>query len=546
MAYINQKRSRRRFSTTTLDRFRGGKLTPVKAEFVEPGEAGVYSQTITMQLDPIAGRMITPVWGEVVCMFIPQQGVDMLRDPNAVHAGTATALRAKLMSGNPVGVLEPAGEISDRCGVNPMAINGQWMVRDAVRLAHNVGVNFLRRRAYLKATVLSAADCQGYGVANVGVTTPAILSETVLDMFLGALDPDDRADGAVRLKLPNLDLPVKGIGTVGTLGAAPTSRTGVRQTDPSDATSFTWARNTSDGNMTIEVDSNSTTTARPKIYAKMSNVYAGDVSLRDFYRAERVDEFTRLFAQMLEDDPELGEQNVVAYCLGLSVETDHLPIVLYEDRRMFGAAIKQATDGSGINSDVMRSDMVLRHSFTVPVPRTELGGVLVTFACVKPEETLGYQPHPIATVPFTATNYVGDDLEREVPKPVVLRQLDGSRDVNGAPALPVGSETTVAFYTGLNQMKVNYVSYGISRRLDPTTVDNKTATWLLQMPLSVTADNILYPATLSHYPFMDQLAEVCTCVTNTTLHFASPMVVGATPVEDVGIADTTDLFNEVP
>ena len=74
-------RNTRRESLTVVDRFRGGKLVPVMAVPVRPNEGGMLSQSITMELDPVAGRLLTPVYGELTAVFVPVQAIDALKDP---------------------------------------------------------------------------------------------------------------------------------------------------------------------------------------------------------------------------------------------------------------------------------------------------------------------------------------------------------------------------------------------------------------------------------------------------------------------------------
>jgi hypothetical protein len=124
------------------------------------------------------------------------------------------------------------------------------------------------------------------------------------------------------------------------------------------------------------------------------------------------------------------------------------------------------------------------------------------------------------------------------PVPVTFRELDA--------ACGAVNENTVAFYTGLNQLKTLYMNYGLSRMLNPTTVANKTAVWQLEVPLSVTPSSVLYPETLGHYPFADQNAEVVTYVVTSNAVLPTPMVVGPTPVETLSVITSADIFEVIP
>ena len=522
-------RNVRRESRTLVGRFRGGKLAPVMAVAVRPSEGGVLSQSITMELDPIAGRMITPIVGELVSVFVPVQAIDALENPAAQYAGMTEVLREKLLSGNPLFGLEPEGEISRRCGVNPRSISGVKMVNRMVRVGHNAAVNYLRQRKYVKASTVQHS--------NTAVTR-AILGQTVLERLNGVLDPDDRINGMVQLELPSVQLPVSGIATMSSAGAVVTS-IDVRETDGGGATE-TYPAN---GHLVVGnslrmrvAPGDVANSWMPQVFAHLNGVEAGGVSLVDFYNAEKMDALTRRMREIVDANPEYGEEMVLRWAHGLSVDAGKVPFVIHEQRQVFGRAIAAATDTAGIEGDVMRSDMMLAMNFTVPVPKTELGGIIITFAVLKPDETLSSQPHPILSDVWGLDNFVADELALD-PVAVTIRELDSD--------CTAGQEATVAMYTGLNALKQTYVHYGLARNLDPATVENKTAVWQLEIPMSVTADNILYPANLEHYPFADQAAEVCTYTVTSNVTMQTPMIFGPTPVEELAVIADEDLFEQV-
>ncbi|MBW7921367.1 MAG: hypothetical protein H3C51_04620 [Rubellimicrobium sp.] len=517
-------RNVRRDSRTLVGRFRGGKLAPVLAVPVRGNEGGLLSQQITLELDPIAGRMITPITGEVISVFVPVQAIDAIKDPDADFAGLTEVIREKLLSGNPLFGLEAEGEISKRLGVNPRSIGGVKKVNEMVRLAHNAAVNFLRVRKYVYATKL---------LANNTAITPALISQTVLDRFNAVLDPDDRINGSVQLDIPNMSLPV----------TFPASAPEIRSTSGGALQKGkTLSTGSSDGklaqvNMGAETaaSTGNAYVAYSGVVAALNGAEAGAVSLTDFYNAETRDRLTRTMRQIVDDNPEYGEEMVLRWAHGLSVDTGKTPFVIYQEQRAFGRSIVGATDKVGVEDDTMRSDMMLMMGFNVPIPKTELGGIVITFACLKPDETISSQPDPFLSDVWGVDNFVADELALD-PVPVTIRELDSD--------CASGDEATVTMYTGLNQLKATYVHYGLNRHLDPNTVENKTAVWQLEVPLSVTPDTILYPQNLSHYPFADQNAEVCTYVVSSNAVLQTPMIIGPTPVEELAIIGEADIFDE--
>lgn len=525
MSKYTQATQTRRESRTIAGRFRGGKLTPVMAVPFRESESGILSQTITYELDPIAGRMITPIQAELISVYVPVQAMDALNNPAEAYAGNTEVVRDKLLSGTPLFGLEAESEISKRLGVVPRSIGGAKQVSTVSRLAHNSAVNYLRQRKYVKAALLDASNT---------AVTPALINQTVLDRLNGVLDPEDRVNGAVALTLGNVNIPVEGIGSDPLSFDAARVKPNMTVTEK-DNGSQTYAFSTNmgadGGNFRIETQPGGV----PVLTVNMEGTDAGNVSLTDFYNAELMDSLTRAMRKIVDDNPEYGEEMVTRWAHGLSVDSGKTPFVINQQTVTFGQNYRRATDGA--NLDVAQSDMATQASFTVPVPPTELGGVVVTFAVVKPDETLASQPHPFLSEPWGAINYVSDEMARD-PEPVTFRDLDAE--------CLLADEGTRAFYIGHNHLKKAYINYGFNRHLDPLTVDNKTALWQLEVPMSVTPESVLYPADLDHYPFADQLAEVCTYTVSSVATVRTPLIFGPTPVEELAQIETDNVFEDAP
>ena len=91
------------------------KLTPVMSMLVEGGEAGMVSQDISVELDPIPGRLLTPITAQIFAVFVPLEAIDTIVDPLAAYAGMTEVVREKLITGNVLFTLEDENEISQRC-----------------------------------------------------------------------------------------------------------------------------------------------------------------------------------------------------------------------------------------------------------------------------------------------------------------------------------------------------------------------------------------------------------------------------------------------
>lgn len=512
---FQQPRNTRRVAVTKTGTFRGGKLAPVMIEAVRGNEGGMLSQSITMELDPIMGRVITPITAEFIAVFVPVQAMDVLKNPTTQYAGVTDVVRQKLLTGNPLFGVEAENELSKRMGVIPRKISGNQRVSEMVRLGHNAAVNYLREKLYWKATQLLAA--------NTGVT-PALLSSTVLDRFNAVLDPDDRINGAVQLSLPTMQLPIAGVTRT---GSATNVATGPA-TIAADGNGLHIGNSAGTAGVTVSLASTAS-----NIFATLNAQTVGNVSLDDFYNAETVDKLVRTMDQMIRDNPQYGQEVVLRWAHGLEVDPGAQPFVIAQRAQTFGRDIVGAMDSAGVTAETVRSDFMVQLGFNVPIPRTEMGGVIVTFAVLKPDETLARQPHPYLSGDWMIDNFVAQELMLD-PVPVRMRELDSD--------IATASETTIAFYTGFNEMLRNYVNYGLNRQVTPSTLANKVVMWQLEVPLSVTPDSVLYPETLSHGPFVNTAAEVCIYTVASNAVLRTPIKYGPTPVETLSIIDSATLL----
>lgn len=514
-----QRSSTRREARKISGRFRGGKLAPALAVPFLGGEGGMLSQRATLELDPVAGRIRSPITAYMVSVFVPVQAMDAERDRDNDLAGITEVIRQKLLTGNPLFGLEPETEMSKRLGVNPVPINGQLMVSEGVRFAYNAAINYLRRRKYVYAELVPPTNT---------AVTPALLSTTILERFNAALDPDDHINGAVQLDFPEVKLPVKGITqTSNYLGGGGMN---------SGATVDAVHHGSSGKDIQFKRKPGNPAGTELDIYAELNAATAGSVSLSDFYNAQKMDSLTRQMRKIADENPIDGEEMVLRWAHNLSVDPGRHPFVIAEEELFFNPQYDEATDGAGLMDEVALSKLAVPIDFAVPVPRTELGGIVITFMSVKPDETIAAQPHPILAAPWGLINEVAEEMKLD-PVPVLMREVNGE--------VPVGNEAAVAFYTGHNELKKSYVNYGFNRHVDPATVESKTAIWQLDIPVSVTPQNIVYPADISHYPFLDQNAEICTYSLESHAVVRTSMFFGPSPVETVDVIDSADLFDEV-
>lgn len=512
------RRNTRRESRHLAGRFRGGKMVPVGAFAVLGGESASIQQRMTVELDAVAGRLITPVSLRFTMAFVPVEACDALLNADDDYAGVREVIRRKIAAGETLFGLEAESDISKLCGINPRSISGDKKVNSIVRIAYNAAVNYLRQRLYTYATLLTHSNTS---------VVPALLSATALQRLNGVLDPDDRINGSVNLEIPSMELPVRGItqkdNTNISGGAAYASQSGqilVNHTGGTHGMIF----KRKDGNPAgTELD----------IYAELDGLMAGGVSLTDFYNAEKMDQITRRMREIIEANPVEGEEAVLRWALGLQLEAGKDPVILAQREVFLQAGYKEATDGAGIMDETMISRVGGQIQISQVIPQTELGGIVMCLAEVKPDETLDEQPHPILSDTWGSINQVADELKLD---PVKVLQRDLSSSVDTA------DEAKVAFYTGHNELKRAYVAYGYNRLIDLDQVETKNTVWQYAIPTSVTPENINYPVDLDHYPFLDSLADVVNYSLETTMVVSTPMFFGPTPVETVSIIDDEQLF----
>ena len=448
MLNYQKPRSTRTESRTIVGTVRGGRHQPAYAIAFRESESAVVQQTVYAKLAPIAGQMLTPISATVECVYVPAPAIDALKNPNDDYPGNSEVFRQKLLSGNPVFGLEDETEISKALGIEPRSISGVKKVNEAGRLAYLAAVKYLRQKKYVNAYVPLA------GWTNVLAAT---IGETVLDRLNAVLDPEDRVNGKIDF---GDRIAVEGVGFVD--GTTPTtSQQGVVESDGVTR----WGPYTSDPVQVRFAD------GKPKIFADMNS----NISLTDFYLAERQDNITRELRKLVDENPEYGEELVARAAHGLSVDVGAQPFVTYRRDVTFGLNEIRAMDGA--NLDVTQTNGMAKIDFSVVVPRTEFGGVMVTLLTIRPDETLANQPHPFLSEEWGAINYVADEMAID-PVPVTVRELYADCDQV--------DEDTIACYIGNNGLKKRYAAYGFHRGVDKTTVENKTAVWQIEVPLSVT------------------------------------------------------------
>lgn len=494
--------SRRREEVGKTHKMRAAKLAPVMAVPVLQSEAGSLRQSVTFEIDPVQGRMISVPYAKVVSVFVPVQALHALKHPDHDYPGSSDVIRELLKSGSPLFGVEAEGELSQRLGINPRPVAGTKYVSEAALIAYNAGVNFLRRKKYVKAAQLTHDNRD---------MVPAIYDKTVLDRFGGVLDPDDRVNGAVDLEL--------------------SGHLSIHADDMPQGSRNNHFIVNEGGNVAAQTNSANGSDPNFPLYSDLSTADGARLSLRDLYIAERSDALIRKMREIVDANPQYGEEMLSNWAYGLQVDPGKQPFTIFERKVPLGRAVQPGMDGASIIAGTEVTNMVQKIEFAVPIPKTEFGGIVVTFASFLPDEIIDSQPHPILSEEWTGINFTLDEQKLD-PQPVSIRELYSDAEL--------ADEETAMFYVGNNHMKRTYVSYGFGRQVDETTVENKNALFQMPVPLSVTPESVSYPEEVLQYPWPDQTAEVCTVHVRSSAIFNSPLILGPSPVEELAQVELSE------
>jgi hypothetical protein len=511
---FNKKRRYRRWQNTHFGGMEAVKAHPLSVCRFRPDEGGMVTTNLNIKLAPVSGFMRSKAYVDVVQVFVPYQAMELLEIGDAQQdAGVTEMARRRLMAGQGIGL---GGEtaVSRAMNVHPKSVGGVKMVNKTVHLAYIAAVNHLRKSAYY------AADTLPNNAWNIA---PAVLTSNVLERFNGVLDPERNIDGGINL---TGSLPIKGIAVTdgvaygGPSGDVKDAEGEVQQYDK-------WAGSTQ---LAIEVDD----TGTPQIRANLSGT--SEITLRDMMESQVLDGLIREFARLRDADPINGEEVIARALYGLSVDYDHNCQVMYRNVYALSPKYARPTDGPSINDVSTHYEMEDR--IATVVPRSELGGQLVTIAMVKPLETLSKQPDPAQTEAWELVNRVHDETQLEE---VLLRRSDLESDVLAA------DEDTPVFWTGQNAHLHEYVTQGPNER-QTSGVEMKSSMWTYPIPTSVTPENINYPeAGVDMYPFFNWNGAHAEYTIAQSALISTSLAKGPNPVEKIQLfSDDPTLIGQEP
>lgn len=513
---FNSQRRLRPWRNTHFGGMSAVKAHPLAICAFRPDEGGTVATNLNVRLAPVSGHMRSKAYVDVVQVFVPYQAIEKLELLDTHDdAGVTEMTRRRLMAGQGIG-LEDEGTITKAANIHPRSVGGAKKVSKTARLAYIAAVNHLRLHAYFNATQAAKTET---------AILPAILTANVLERFNGVLDPETNIDGGVNL---TGELPVKGIGTyaaAANLGASAIKETG----GGTEVYGTGWGANTSQA---LYVEQDPANPGHPRIVADMSG--ASEFTLRDMIEAQKVDGLIRQFAKIIEDDPINGEEAVERALYSLSVDYDANCHVLYRQVHELAAMHHRPTDGASIND--VSAHFELNERFATMVPRSELGGQLVTLCMVKPLETVGKQPDPAQTEAWKLVNRVHDETQLEE---VLLTRADLESD------LLVSEEDTPVFWVGHNSLKHGYVTHGVNDQ-QVFGVEMKSSMWTYEIPSSVTPENVNYPTGgVDMYPFFNWNGAHAEYTINQVAAISTSLAKGPNPVEKIALfADDPTLIHE--
>lgn len=494
------------------------KAHPLSICRFRPDEGGTVSTDLNVTLAPVSGFMRSKAYVQVVQIFAPYQAIEKLELDTQDDAGVTEMARRRLMAGEGIG-LEDEGTITKAANIHPRSIGGDKRLTKTARLAYLAAVNHLRKSAYFAADVVDKTET---------AILPAILSANILERYNGVLEPERLIDGAINL---TGELPVKGIGMRADTGLTETSNVQSRETGGETATYPEGYQYAGTGALALQIKADPDNDNYPMIVADMGG--AGSLTLRDMIESQVLDGLIRDFAQVIQNDPINGEEAVERALYGISVDYDHNCQVLFNQTYELTAAHTRPTDGASIND--VSAHFELNKRIATLVPRSELGGQLVTIAMVKPVEGLDHQPDPAQTEAWELVNRIHDETELEE---VLLTRADLESGVSAA------NEDQQAFWVGHNALKHDYATQGANDQQTFET-EMKSSMWVYQIPTSVTPANINYPAEgIDMYPFFNWNGAHAEYTIHQVAAISTHLARGPNPIERIQLfADDPSLVD---
>lgn len=501
------RRRLRSWQNTHFGGFDAVKAHPLAMCRFRPDEGGTVSTSLHVKLAPVSGYMRSKAYVEVVQIFAPYQAIEFqAKQDNLEDAGVSEMARRRLMAGQGI-ALGPDTEISRACNIHARKVGGVEKVNYTVKHAYNAAVNHLRSTAYHAAEQVPEGS---------NIIQPAILTANVLDRFNGVLDPERHIDGAINL---TGDLPVKGIGfntvnTPGMLADQNVAETGGEERQFANGT-VPYA-----SNYNVVVEEDPANPGHPKVEVNLEG--ATELTLRDMIESQKLDGLIRQFAKMIKEDPVNGEELVERALYGISVDYDRNCQVMYRQIHELSATHVRPTDGASIND--VSAHFELQTRFATVVPRSELGGQLVTIVMVKPLETLEAQPDPAQTEVWQLVNRVHDETQLQEQ---LLTRADLESDV------AVADEDTSAFWVGHNSLKHGYATQGPNVQ-QTAGVEMKSTMWTYPIPTSVTPQNVNYPENgIDMYPFHNWNGKHAEYTISQVAAISTSLAKGPNPVERI-------------
>ncbi len=496
---FNGRRRLRSWRNTHFGGMKAVQAHPLAICRFRPDEGGTVSTSLSIKLAPVSGYCRSKAYVDVFQIFAPYQGIEKLELDTQDDAGVTEMTRRRLMAGEGIG-LEVEGEITRAANNHPKSIAGQKKLTKTARLAYIASVNHLRSSVYHGATLLDK---------TVTSIQPAVLKANVLERFNGVLDPERHVDGAINL---TGELPVKGMGLPVDWGA-PDSGVVSKETGGKTVT-YPHGFDA----QTVRVKTG--TAGVPIITVDLDGT--SEITLRDMVKSQKVDALVRNFAQMIQDDPVNGEELVERALYGLSVDYDDNCQVLYRQTYPLSAMHQRPMDGPSSND--VSAHYELNTGFGTVVPRSELGGQLVTIAVVRPVERLAKQPDPAQTESWGLVNRIHDETELEE---VLLKRADLETDILAE------DEDTDAFWVGHNSIKHDYATEGPNEQ-QTATVEMKSTMWAYDVPTSVTPENVNYPdAGVDMYTFHNWNGSHAEYTISQEAMISTSLAKGPNPVERI-------------
>jgi hypothetical protein len=502
-------------------RIRAGVSIPTSAVKLKPNEGGIFRISGNLDIDAISGLVMSEMRLRMRTVYVPTAALMMLDNPDDEAAGDFEALQRALSSDTPLFDFEVPNVITKSMRLKGKDVGAGGKICKSVRLAYIAAMNHLATKLYFQAEQYPAGHME---------FIPSTLTNTVLQRWLAVNDPNEKINGRIDLTLPTVQMDVEGVYRNYSGSAYLDTNSNFANKDGERF--LNTSKLSGDAIATdfriMDDDGNENPMNVPHMWTELTDASVGTLSLSDFTDAKRMDKIHRMFDAMIKENPAKAQEWIELFVHGFSFDNSKLPQLLNEEIITIGNP-NIGVSTSPDNLDAVQSNYKQDGSYMVQVPKSTLGGVVITIMDFLPDEVIENQPSPLFTKPYLAENIIAEEFADE-PVGIKLRDIDSD-----------SSSEVVQFYVGHNQLDRNVVNIGWDDNVNLNLLDNKHALFQYKIPLGVNPQSV-YMGDVDHsifdiYEVNGEPVPVATLMSQMIAQVSTLTQFGKPPIENYDILD---------